>query len=455
MGQNADSLANRLDTSEYVSGDLDFNLIIASDKGYTKEVLKLLNRDANVNATTYEGITPLMYAVQNEHLEVCKILLLNGADPNINPNNGVPALITAVKTGNLEITELLIRKGAKVNSRDDKGITSLMYASAFNMYTLADLLIYYDADVNLTDNDGNTALLVASYYGNTDIVNLLIDKQSTLEKADKKGFTALHCAAQNNNLDAAEELVSKGASIDLKNSFGYSSLSVAVLNNNSKLTQYFIEKGANVNSKISHALKPLNIARANKNDTIIQLLKAKGAQANILPAFNNYSLNFKYSVNRNDAMLGVGLGIHDSRYGMSLSAGYVERISARQVLKQDIGNTYYQYWEKRSYVYLEVTEQPSLVKWHQKNSAGIGVGGQLVYTFGSYRGTTTKPEKAFIFAPEAYTFVKLGHMVVTLGYEYMNFKLTDFSPNRFTCGVYFLIRGKQLRQPTKKVLWYI
>jgi len=449
----SDSLA--IDTSEYVIGDLDYNLIIASYKGYPKEVLRLLNNGANVNATTLDGITPLMYAVQNEQLEICKILLLNNADPNINPYDGVPALISAVKTGNADITELLIRKGANINVRNLQGITPLMYASAFKLYTIVDILLYYDAAVNLTDNKGNSALIVAAYYGNTEIVKLLIDKQTGLENSDKKGFTALHCAAQNGNIEIAEELVSNGASMEIKNKPGYSPLSLAVLNNNSEVTKLLIKKGANVNSKISSSMRPLNIAIKNKNDTIFGLLKENGARMSRMPAFNYGSLNFKCSSSVNDFMLGGGLGIHDTRYGISFNTGYVARLSTKQVLKKDIGNFYYQYWEKRSYLYLELTEQPSLYSWHNRNNIGIGAGVELIYTFGSYRGTTAKPDKDFIYAPEAFAYVKMGQLAFSFGYEYMDFKIPDFSPNRFSCGIYFIIRGKQLRQSTKKVLWYI
>lgn len=453
--QTSESVSPGIDTSDYIRGDLDYNLIVASYKGYPEEVLRLLNIGANVNATTLDGITSLMYAVQNEQLEICKILLLNGADPNINPNDGIPALISAVKTGNTDVTELLIRKGANINARDPEGITPLMYAAAFKLDTIADLLLYYDADVNLTDNTGNTALIVAAYYGNLEIVKLLIDKQAVLEKSDKKGFTALHCASQNGNYDVAEELVSKGAGIEIKNKPGYSPLAVAVENNNTMLTEFFIQKGANVNSKISSSLRPLNIAKKNKNDTIIGLLKENGAHMDRMPAFKYGSLNFKCSSSVNDFMLGGGLGIHDTRYGISLNTGYVTRLSAKQVLKKDIGNYYYQYWEKRSYLYLEFTEQPSLYSWHNRNNIGIGAGVELIYTFGSYRGTTARPDNDLIYAPEAFGYVKFGTIAFSLGYEYMDFKLPGFSPNRFNCGVYFLIRGKQLRQSTKKVLWYI
>jgi hypothetical protein len=317
------------------------------------------------------------------------------------------------------------------------------------------MLIYYDANVNLTDNKENTALIVAAYYGNTEMVKLLIDNHSTLEKQDLKGFTALHCAAQNGNLDIADLLVTKGANIEQKNMPGYSALSVAVLNNNTKLTKYFIDSGADVNSRVSYSTRPLNIAKKNENDTIIGLLKDKGARLNRMPAFNYASINFDFSTSANDFMLGGGLGIIDTRYGLWLNTGYLARLKTQQVLENMGENNYYQYWEKRSYIYLSLTERLPLYSWQGRNSIGVGAGGQEIYTFGSYRGADVKPARIFIFAPQAMVYIRFQNLAFSFKYEYIDFKLADFSPHRFNFGIHFLLAGKLIKQPTKKVLWYI
>ena len=96
LSMSQDSISvSEIDTSEYFPGDHGFNLIVASSKGYDIEVLRLLNKGADINAQTTEGVTALMYAVQNGHENVVKILLLNGADPDLKPYNDPPALIVA------------------------------------------------------------------------------------------------------------------------------------------------------------------------------------------------------------------------------------------------------------------------------------------------------------------------------------------------------------------------
>jgi len=453
--QVTDSTITVFDTSDYARNDIDFNLLIASGKGYDKEVLRLLKLGADVNVRTDEGVTPLMYAVQNEHFEVCKIFLLNDAQPNLKPYNGIPALITAVKIGNLEIAEYLIRKGANVDITDNEGITSLMYAAAFNDYEICDMLIYYNASVNLQDYEGNTALLVAAYYGNTDIVRLLINNKATLEKSDNKGYTPLHCASQNGNIEIAKLLVSNGANPDLKNRPGYSSLSLSILNKNVSLTKFLVDTGADVNSKICPSLYPLNLAKKVKNDTIYSILKSKGARRSIVPAFNYSSFDLALNFSANDFMVGFGYSIYDTRYGLSLCSGYSIRTNAKPVLAHKESNTYYQYWEKRSYLYLGLIERIHLISWGRNNTFGIAGGYQAQYHFASYRGTLAKPKKGFILVPEVALFVKLSGIGLSLDYEKMNIQTTGISENRINLGIHLLIRSKQIKQSTKKVLWYI
>ena len=139
-----DSIYSGIDTSDYFPGDKSFNLIIAAEKGYDEEILKLLKKGADINTTTSDGVTPLMYAVQNDHLNVAKILLLNGADPNIKPYKRPPALIVAVSNISFDISELLIRKGADINIQDNNGRTALMHASANGSIQIVDLLLYYE-----------------------------------------------------------------------------------------------------------------------------------------------------------------------------------------------------------------------------------------------------------------------------------------------------------------------
>ncbi|MBA7517093.1 hypothetical protein ES705_09143 [subsurface metagenome] len=450
----SDTLVTPIDTSDYITGDIDFNLIIAADRGDDKEVLRLLNKGAYIDIRTSEGVTPLMYAVQNKHEQVVKILLLNGANPNLYDYNGTPSLIAAIRNNDLNISEMLIRYDADVDIKDEEGMTPLMYAVASGYLQIVDMLIYYDAQVNMTDDKGTTALMIASYFGFKDIANLLIENGATLEKTDHNGFTSLHIATQNNNEEIIELLVSQGVDIEKKNNAGYSSLSIAVLTNNKVITDYYIENGADVNSKISIAYLPLNLAKKNKNDTIYQVLEENNARLAYYPSIGYASINFDFSASAQDFLMGGGIGFHDTRYGMSMNVGYVTRLFATEVLKTVDESLYYQYWERRSYFYLSLTERIPVYSWKKDHWFGFGAGGQLLYTYGSYRGTDEKPDNRFLFSPQALAYLRLKHFAMSFKYEYVNFKIEGVSPHRFIIGIHFLIPGKKTKATTHKEILF-
>ena len=455
LSVTTDSISSStIDTSDYYPGDISFNLIVAASKGYDEEVLRLLNKGAEIDAETTEGVTALMYAVQNGYENVVKILLLNGADPDLKPYNGPPALIVAISNNNAAITEMLIRRGADINLQDHDGRNALMHATAYGNVQIVDMLIYYEAHINSGDNSGVTALMIAGYYGFTDIAKLLIANKATLEKADLNGFTALHYATQNNHKEMIELLVSQGVNIEKKNLAGYSPLSVAVSNNNKYLAEYFIQEGANVNSKISSAYKPLNLAKKNKNDTIVNLLEAKNAKSAFLPSMDYGSINFDFSLSGHDFLFGGGIGLHDTKYGLSMNLGFVSRILATEILEDADDNLYYQYWERRSYLYLSLIERLPVYSWAKDHWIGFGLGGQVLYTWGSYRGSVEKPDNKFMLSPQLAAYARIKHVVLSFKYEYVNFKVEGLSPHRFIFGLHFLIPGKRIREPIYKEIIY-
>lgn len=450
----SDSASVEIDTSDYFKDDIHFNLILAADKGYDQEVLRLLNKGAYINTRTDDGVTPLMYAVENQHTLVVKILLANGANPNLNDFRGTPALIAAVKNGNLEICELLIRKGADIDKPDALNRTPLMYAVALNDFLLTDMLIYYKANVNLTDKEGNTAINIAAYHGFTDIVKLLSEHRATLEKPDNKKFTPLHSSSQNGHTEVVDYLLKQGASYSLKTKAGYTPLALAVNNNHYPVTSQLIKNGANVNEQVAIATSPLNIAKSKNNDSIADILEANGAEMFRRPAIQYYSINFDFSFGADDFFMGGGFGLHDTRYGLSASLGIATRIAAKPILVgTNEANTYYQYWERRTYTYIGVYKRFKLFTYNKKSSGGIYAGGQLAYAFGSYRGTNSKPDPRFLVSPIAGMYFQFQGFILTLGYEYVNFKIEKISPHRFKLGMKFLIAGKGMKQPVNKTLW--
>ncbi|VDI73092.1 Hypothetical predicted protein [Mytilus galloprovincialis] len=96
------------------------------------EVVKLLISKADLNIRTDNGGSPFLFAIQNNHLEVVKVLLENEADIDMCDNDGLSPLYTACKENNIKIVKLLLDNKANVNTCLDDGSTSLMIASSMN-----------------------------------------------------------------------------------------------------------------------------------------------------------------------------------------------------------------------------------------------------------------------------------------------------------------------------------
>lgn len=90
---------------------------VLSKRITTEVAALLLSKGADINATLSikggEGMTSLMMAARNNHLELVKFLVENGADVNAKAKNGSTALSFATEDNYSEVVEYLKSKGAK------------------------------------------------------------------------------------------------------------------------------------------------------------------------------------------------------------------------------------------------------------------------------------------------------------------------------------------------------
>lgn len=88
-------------------------LIYAAWQGQTDVVKYLLEKGADIDAVSPNGISALMMAARSGHFDTVKLLLWEVADPNIKSDSGGTALAWALKAGNTQIGDLLKQAGAK------------------------------------------------------------------------------------------------------------------------------------------------------------------------------------------------------------------------------------------------------------------------------------------------------------------------------------------------------
>lgn len=170
--------------------------------GAHKEVLEyLISKGANVNSVDNDGQTPLHYlckfalewgggrittiingieeVVENnridEHFDIFKILISNGADVNKITNYGfAPLHLAAQKEGKIFIKPL-IEAGAEVNLSNANKYIPLHAAADAGDFKTAYELLKLGADVNSKDKYGFTPLVGAVLSGNISLIHLFMD----------------------------------------------------------------------------------------------------------------------------------------------------------------------------------------------------------------------------------------------------------------------------------------
>ena len=141
-------------------------LILAALNNLTKVVEVLLKNDlVDVEQTCTinladerraEGVTALWTAAYSNHLDVVKLLVLNGADPNHATRSSSTPLRTSCFHGWSNVIMCLINYGADVNSANSQGSTSLMAAAYNGHKDIVTVLVNKDADLNARDKQGET-----------------------------------------------------------------------------------------------------------------------------------------------------------------------------------------------------------------------------------------------------------------------------------------------------------
>lgn len=105
----------------------DYTPVVAAATGGDLATLqRALDKDpALINAREWGNATLLHDSVGQNHLDVAKYLLNKGADANAVTQDGLTALHMAAQNGNIAIIALLLERGAKINPVDSKGWTPL------------------------------------------------------------------------------------------------------------------------------------------------------------------------------------------------------------------------------------------------------------------------------------------------------------------------------------------
>jgi ankyrin repeat protein len=162
--QGAKAPAADPQTTKLAAEPLKFPTIFDAAKvGDTDDVKRHMARGFNPSSVDGESYTPLHYAASGGYAATCQALLDKGADVNITTKDGLTALHCAAMTGNAETATALLARGAKVEAPDNNQMTPLCTAALKGNVPVADVLLRAGANVNYMATTQWTPLRVAEY----------------------------------------------------------------------------------------------------------------------------------------------------------------------------------------------------------------------------------------------------------------------------------------------------
>ncbi|VDP56416.1 unnamed protein product [Schistosoma margrebowiei] len=115
-------------------------------------------------------------AAQENHLEVVRLLLANGANPGLTTDDGFTPLAVALQQGHDRVVALLLES----DSRGKICLPALHIASKKDDIKAANLLLNSDVNVDHQSASGFTPLHIAAHYGNVNMTELLISRGANI-----------------------------------------------------------------------------------------------------------------------------------------------------------------------------------------------------------------------------------------------------------------------------------
>jgi|GEM_PF-6979810 ankyrin repeat protein len=425
------------------SSDKGMELVQASEKGATKEVLKLLNGGQDANIATWDGMTPLHYATQNGHLPTVKALVLNGARiDQIDDDHRTPLLL-AVHFNQLDIAEFLVQKDADVNIVDGLGLTPLFYAAAYGDFIMTDMFLFYKGNQKVRDQEGKTPFLAAIWGGFPQIAKLLLQYGADIGESDYSGNNALHLAVQNGDSISIDSLFRWGINVNAVNKSNLTPLELAIETKNPLLVKKLIDAGAEVNHSISKRFNTLDFAHSqNASKETSAMLTTAGAQNNIAPAFSNFSMGMSYTRNNNGSDLGLIGAWSDRKYQLSILTAIDQQLGRMKVIHQVNDTLAYQFHETRTNFTIGISKKFRIARINSTEQTGIELALRAVGSLSDYKASRKRGPFLLYGYPEIRWYLTDRFITYYCGYQYIPFKSYSPGPHRFTFGIGFRLKGK-------------
>lgn len=253
----------------------------------TAKVLIAVGADLNISSSVDPedpGWSPLVAALAETHIECARVLLEGGADPNIMGPDG-PALVYAVNAQSQEICKLLVEKGADLNNPRKKSWSPLSKIMVNKEYErrldMIKLLIQLGANVNSPEPYGRSPLLEVFFVNDADklaSMELLLEHGADINHEDDDGFSPAHMAVSQPDTALIRRLLREDRlELNCPRPNRWTPLKLAISHANIEVVTLLLDKGADPNLHHEDEESPIMSAvREDKLDAA-RLLIQRGA----------------------------------------------------------------------------------------------------------------------------------------------------------------------------------
>jgi len=226
-----------------VSADKTSLLEAAVKNGFSKILSILISQDLDIQLMNAHGWSLLHLAAFYNRTE-CALLLKN-ANMNAKTPEGLTPLHLSALQGNTRLCDFLISNGARVNTLESQcQCTALQLACYENQSETALFLIQKGGNIKLKDSCGRGFLHWAASTCHLELLKYGLKSGLDIDALDDAGRTPLHWAVFANHLEAVQVLLEAGSNPNLSDNLGYRPLTLGAFNNQADFVKLLFEKGA-------------------------------------------------------------------------------------------------------------------------------------------------------------------------------------------------------------------
>ena len=242
-----DNILNLLITPETViQRDSAGNTLLhvaVRNRANTKQIGKILDNNAVVDARNRTGDTALHIAVRTNQREAGEFLISRSADI-FSANASGESLLYFALTASPARNWIINR--STVLARDPMGNSMLHYAAQWKLDAAIPLIIKNGISVNEQNATGETSLFMAIKSDSPSTIKVLLENKADINARDMQGNSALHSSVRWNAVNSVPALLSNGIDINVHTLSGNTPLHDSVTLGMSEIETTLIKNGANL-----------------------------------------------------------------------------------------------------------------------------------------------------------------------------------------------------------------